>query len=108
MEGREGAYCLSTWFKLLLCLHFRGAGRAVGCASLQVQTAKPCCPALLLFTACVQGQKLSLGGAFKAGAIVSSMGKWLDRGLTAVLGGGGTSDAGKAVDGTLRKEGWKI
>ncbi|KAI3429223.1 hypothetical protein D9Q98_005322, partial [Chlorella vulgaris] len=40
------------------------------------------------------GQKLSLGGAFKAGAIVSSMGKWLDRGLTAVLGGGGTSDVG--------------
>jgi hypothetical protein len=42
---------------------------------------------------CVQGQKLSLGGAFSAGTLVSSVGKWLDRGLTAMMGGG--SDAGE-------------
>lgn len=36
----------------------------------------------------LQGQKLSLGGAFTAGALVSSVGKWLDRGLTAMMGGG--------------------
>ena len=40
----------------------------------------------------LQGQKLSLGGTFSAGALVSSVGKWLDRGLTAMMGGG--SDAG--------------
>ena len=43
----------------------------------------------------LQGQKLSLGGTFSAGALVSSVGKWLDRGLTAMMGGG--SDAGAPV-----------
>ena len=39
----------------------------------------------------VQGQKLSLGSNFTAGALVSSVGKWLDRGLTAMMGGGDAS-----------------
>ena len=51
----------------------------------------------------LQGQKLSLGSTFKAGALVSSMGKWLDRGLTAMMGGssgvggsaGGSGDTGE-------------
>lgn len=44
-----------------------------------------------------QGQKLSLGSAFTAGALVSSVGKWLDRGLTAMMGGGdGAGEAGGA------------
>ncbi|KAI7843308.1 hypothetical protein COHA_003139 [Chlorella ohadii] len=37
------------------------------------------------------GQKLSLGSNFTAGALVSSVGKWLDRGLTAMMGGGDAS-----------------
>ncbi|PRW60649.1 alpha-amylase [Chlorella sorokiniana] len=40
------------------------------------------------------GQKLSLGSGFTAGALVSSVGKWLDRGLTAMMGGGDAAGTG--------------
>lgn len=40
-----------------------------------------------------QGQKLSLGTSITT-TLVSSVGKWLDRGLTAVLGGGETGTLG--------------
>ena len=78
---------------------------ATGCPSVlgpqpllaaAVCTATHCPPVCLSgcpYLAPLQGQKLSLGGTFSAGALVSSVGKWLDRGLTAMMGGG--SDAGE-------------
>lgn len=47
-----------------------------------------------------QGQKLSLGG-LTAGGLVSSVGRWLDRGLNAMLGGPDAGGACRAQRGLL-------
>ena len=39
---------------------------------------------------------MTLTQSFSAGTLVSSVGKWLDRGISALMGGGGGAGAGAA------------